>query len=493
MPFSLTKSTYLLGHQCEKALWLRMHRNDLATPVRPGLQRLFDEGHLVGRLAHRLFPNGRLITAEPKNYTGALEETAALFREANTPVFEGAGKYDDVFVRADVLRPTEDGWDLIEVKSSTEVKEEHYHDLAIQWYVLSGAGIPLRRAFLLHINRDYVRDGEIDPAKIFVFALITDQVKMHSKGVPILLERFRKAVEQSSTPLIDISAHCRKPYECRFYEHCWDGVPATSIHYLPRLSEKKRVLLREEGVSDLRDVKDDFPLTDIQKRWWRAARSEKPLIDLNRLRDFLSTLQYPLCFLDFETINLAIPPFDGLRPYVQVPFQVSVRILNQNGEEQHHEFLGDGQGDPRPALARFLADVVPKSGSVIAYNASFEKGCLQRLIPSAPEHTNSLSSICDRLWDLKDAFSDGMYLDSRFGGSASIKDVLPVLVPELSYEGLAIRDGGEATAAYMKLSGNGLAEEERSSLKAALLAYCGQDTKAMVKIIEQLIKATQET
>jgi hypothetical protein len=192
MSVTLSKSNYLLGQQCEKALWLRKHRNDLASPVGPGLQRQFDEGHLVGRLAHQLYPGGRLIESKPSAYDATLAETMDLMREMKTAVFEGAGRFEDVFIRADILVPSGEGWDLIEVKSSTEVKDEHYHDVAVQWYVLSKAGIPLRSASLLYINRSYLREGEIDPSKLFVRAIITDRVKQLVEEVPKFLDKFRR-------------------------------------------------------------------------------------------------------------------------------------------------------------------------------------------------------------------------------------------------------------------------------------------------------------
>lgn len=487
MTTALTKSNFLLGRQCEKALWLRFHQKDLARPVGPALKRLFKEGQDVGRLAHKLFPGGKLVSAGPGSWDLAIAETTPYLKKADVPVFEAAAIFNDLFIRADILDPKRGAWDLIEVKSSTSVKDDHIDDLAIQWFVLRGSGLPLRKAFLLHINSDYVRGGEIDVTSFFTKEDVTARVAMAADDLPGHISRLRRVIDRPKVPDVAVGKHCEQPHECRFSDHCWSAVPALSIHYLPRINEKKITLLKGQGVFEQTQIPDDFDdLSPNQLHWVRAAKDGKPIVNKGGLTTLLSTLEYPLTFLDFETIGLAIPPYDGLNPFTQVPFQASVRVIEVDGAERHEEFLGDGHEDPRPALARFLAGVIPPSGSVIAYSARFERGRLEELAAVVPEIASELHNIAARLWDLLDAFSKGHYIDHRFQGSTSIKNVLPVLVPELSYTELTIGNGSEAVAAYVELMSDGLDSAKAEELKRALREYCGQDTLAMVRILEFL-------
>lgn len=399
---------------------------------------------------------------------------------------------DHLLVRADVLEPEAGKWNLIEVKASTSTKPEHIDDLAVQWHVLSRSGLPLNRAFLLRLNGDYVRAGDLILAELFTREDLTEEVKAAAAQVPERIERFRKVITANQMPALDVGGHCDKPHPCRFSGHCWATIPPLSVHYIPRISAKKLVLLKEMQILEQHQIPDDFDLSPTQKKWISVARSGLPALDRPAVKRALSGLTYPLIFLDFESVNLAVPPFDGLWPFAQMPFQASVRILEEHGAERHEEFLGDGKTDPRPSLARFLAEKIPPTGTVVAYFATFERGRLTELADFSPAVADALNGISARLWDLLEVFSKGHYLDHRFQGSTSIKYVLPVLVPEMSYAGLRIKDGTDAAAAYVRMMFEDLSADERSGLTAGLKEYCGQDTLAMVRVLEVIRNAVSK-
>ena len=485
----LSKSQFLKGLQCEKYLWLYRNRKNLIPEVSESQQHLFDEGHAIGRLAHQRFPGGVEITADFLHQEQALQQTKDVIAAGAKTLYEPAAIFDKVFIRADILNRNTDGtWDLVEVKGSTAVSEVYLYDLAIQRHVLEGAGFRIRRTILMHVNNEYVRNGAIDPDEFFLLADLTKEIKELLKGVPTQVRRFQRVAGLSAAPQIDIGPHCDAPYECVFKEHCWKHIPEYSIYDLVRLRKEKLLELKSRGVLEIRKVPDDFPLSAAQQLQVQCEKTKKVHIDTGAISELLDELVDPLYFLDFETLNLAIPPHDGLRPYQQMPFQASVHVLEKDGGRLTHlEYLGDGRSDPRPGLAEFLSQSIGRTGTVVAYNAGFEGQCLKALAAEHPRHSKALLSMADRLWDLGDPFRKCHYVHPEFRGSWSIKVVLPTLVPNMTYKNLAVSNGGEAQLAYLALMGNELKPAERVQMVANLKKYCGQDTLAMVKILEKLM------
>jgi hypothetical protein len=480
---ALSKSRYLSGLTCVKALWLGMHEPKRAAPPGAFQQHLFRQGREVGLRAREEFPGGLVITAPSSAAAKAVRDTRAALDAGVDTLFEAAFVHDGVLVRVDVLRRGEEGWEILEVKSTTGVKEEHLPDVAVQRYVLAGSGLAVRSARLMHLNRECFFP---ELSNLFVREEISARLAEHAAAVPGNVRAFRRVLNQADCPRVGIGPHCIRPYECPFKSYCWRHVPGLSIFDVPRLSLRSTEELLARDILAVQDIPEGFPLSPGQKRFVAMQRSRRPDIDWPAIRSQLDSLEYPLHFLDFETDSPALPRFPGMHPFDKLPFQYSCHVLHRDGALEAHEHLHTGAGDPRPQLARLLAARLDGPGRLVAYNAPFERQVLVSLAEQVPELAVKLLDLAGRLWDLLDIFRQH-YADPRFAGSASIKNVLPVLVPHLSYDSLAVRNGNDAQAAWNRLIG---LEEggQKAVLERSLKAYCRQDTLAMVEIFRVLVR-----
>lgn len=486
----LSKSQFMMGLQCVKRLWLYNYRRDLKPPVGPEQQRLFDEGHAIGELARDYFPGGTFVDADFRRLPQAVKLTAELVEGGTDAIFEGAFVFGGALVRCDILKRNKDGsWDLIEAKGSTAVKDEQLRDVAVQRYVLEGAGLKIRKTLLMHVNGAFVKNGPIDPARFFALEDITAQTSSLLAVTARDLERFKEVLALEETPEISIGRHCSEPHDCEFRGHCWKGVPEHSIYDIPRLSWEKKNQLKAMGILLFRNVPDAFDLSEGQKLALKAEKTGQTLLDREKLAGFLAKIKYPLYHIDFETIMPGLPLYDGSRPYQQVTFQVSLHVQAGPGAEPaHSEYLGDGKNDPRPGLLRFLLEKIGPEGTLLAYNASFEMKRIEELARDFPEHGPALSALLPRFEDLMQPFLERAYVHPACHGRFSLKKVLPALVPGMTYEGLAVAHGGDAQLAYYSLLSGGLSPAGGEKLRKDLKVYCGQDTLAMVKILEHLYR-----
>jgi hypothetical protein len=488
LPPNLSKSLFLQGLQCHKALWLRKNKPKLAAPISEAQLALFDQGNKVGELARKYFPDGHRIKGGHFDFEKALEDTQSAISLGAPVLFEGAASYNGVRILADILQRTsqkDQTWNLIEVKSSTKEKPEHIPDLAIQYFVLQQAGFKLEKARLMLINNQYVRKGSLDLNELFYFVDMTPQVLEYLEEVPKYLQEFRAILSQDE-PDRDIGPHCFDPNDCAFISHCWSNIPEYSIFNLTMKPWKKIMLLRQKGILKIDDIPSDFPLSSHQMVQVQVQKTGKPIADLAEIRRLLDELRSPLYFLDFETINPPIPQWDDSRPYQNIPFQFSLRTLEATGENQHMQYLGDGRNDPREELVKGLVNNLGFSGTVIVYNKKFESSVIKDLATIFPEYAQQLLDIEKRLWDLYVPFQKRIYVHPDFKGEASIKTVLPVFVPELTYKNLSISDGLAASRAYLSLMNAEITNDQKIAIRIGLEEYCGQDTLGMVKILEVL-------
>ncbi len=485
---TLSKSQYVRGLQCVKSLWLYNHRKDLIPETPVSKQMIFDQGKDVGVFAQTRFPGGRLIEADHFHAQEALESTRTAIESGAPAIYEAGFLYDGVLVRPDILvRRKDNSWDMYEVKSSTEVKDEHIPDVAVQKYVLEGSGIKLHKVFLMRINNKYVRQGDIDVAQLFEAEDITKECDALQKEIKANIAKFRNIVASDSEPMLDIGQHCYSPYECDFREYCWKHIPDYSIYDLPRISYNKIDTLKSMGIIEIKKIPADFDLNASQRLHAEVEKSGEPHIEPENIALLLKELEYPLYFLDFETINPAIPLYDGMRPYQHIVFQASLHVQDtQKSKMRHLEYLGDAVNNPHPGMVKFLTSNIGSKGSIIVYNASFEGTRLKELAEMYPKASKALLSIHGRLWDLIVPFRKGYFLHPDFHCSHSIKAVLPALVPGMTYEGMEIGEGGDAQIAYLNLMSGELSEKEAEKTRAALKKYCGQDTLAMVKLLDVL-------
>jgi len=480
--YRLSKSKYLSGTQCYKKLWLEIHKPELAPPPPPSQQRIFDQGTKVGKMATEDFPGGVLIEADYLNIPDAIKQTKEALDNSAEVIFEGCFVYQNVLVRPDILlRNDMGGWEIIEVKSSTSVKEENIHDVAIQTWVLQGNGLDVKRVFLKYINRECVYP---DLSNLFRTEDIAELVEVILSAVPNKLSEYKTMLAKPE-PDVLIGGHCSNPYDCQFVSYCWKDTPEHSIFNIPRLrwSVKERLIL--ENRISIDKIPTGFPLNESQQKYLKSLELQKPIVDWNGIAEELDKLKFPLYFLDFETDGPAVPKFDGLHPYEQFPFQYSCHIMDEKGNLDHYEYLHESDSDPRKSLAESLTKAIRETGSVIAYNAGFEKGIMNKLAQWCPEYTEQLQSIIERLWDQLIIFRN-YYTDYQFKGSNSLKNVLPVIIPSMSYDSLEVSNGTEAQVTWNEMIQMPVGEE-KNKLIAELKEYCGQDTMAMVEIHTKLM------
>ena len=481
----ISKSKFINGLQCSKLLWTAYNDKELIPEFDASTQAIFDQGHSVGSLAKQMFPDGVEVGDGVRN----LDETIRLTKEAiklRKPMFESSFSANGGYCRTDILRPApKDSWDLIEVKSTTSAKDVHLDDLAFQYWVLVKAGLKIRKCYLMHINSDFVRKGKIDPKKFFTLEDLTAQVVDPAGLVQDKLDDMLKVIRQRKSPDIKIGPHCNDPYSCPLIGHCWKFLPSHSVFDLYRGGQKGFELL-EQGVTSLGDIPVEFKLTNKQGLQKQLARSGKPYINKKAIAKFLDQLEYPINYLDFETFNPAVPLFDGLRPYQQVPFQFSLHIVRKAGAKAEHiEFLAEGRQDPRLAFMLKLRESVTSSGSIVAFNASFELGRMQECCEAMPKFAPWLKSIEGRIVDLLGPFRSFDYYHPDQHGSASMKAVLPALTGK-GYDDLGIQEGGTASNEFLRVTFGDVDEKEQRKVRQQLLEYCGRDTEGMIWIVEEL-------
>ena len=464
---SISKSKFLWGLQCPKLLWTAYNAKDLIPSPDAATQAIFDQGHEVGALAKQLFPGGIEVSAGVTDFDQVLRHSLEAAK-ARKPLFEPGFAYNGGFARADILNPVgRDEWDFIELKSSTEVKDVNLLDVAFQAFVYNGAGLIIRRCVLMHIDKDFTRHGPVDPRSFFKQADVTASVSGLSREVGDQLGEMAKVIRQPACPDIRIGPHCDDPYTCPLHDQCWAFLPEQNVTTLYR-GGKKAFKLLEDGITSLTDIPDDFLLTENQQLQRRAAIAGQPHVDRPTIAAFLSQLKYPLSFMDFETLGTAIPLFDGVKPYQQVPFQFSLHVVPSAGAKPEHlGFLADGRSDPRPEFMRRLRAVLPETGSVVVYNAGFERSRLDECCEFLLEFKPWNRRLQRRMVDLLLPFRGFRYYHPAQRGSASMKAVLPALTGR-GYEHLAIQEGGTASLEFLRVTFDDVAEDERQRVRRQL-------------------------
>ena len=406
-------------------------------------------------------------------------------------ICEAAFSKNRCYCAVDILHKTESGYDIYEVKSSTEINEVYLIDCAYQKWVLESSGLKIGRVHIAYINNKYVKYGDLDIHQLFNIEDVTEQLTPYYAVVKDNTAAAIAYISDKNEPTMDIGLQCSSPYECPYWDYCSRNLAVPNIFNLYRLSAKKADELYKECIVSFDDiVKSGMALSRIQRMQVEAEQLQLPThIDKLGIKAFLDTLSYPLYFLDFETFQTCVPIYDGTKPYQQVPFQYSLHYIEgPECELKHKEFLADENSDPRRAIAERLVEDTPQNVCVLAYNKAFECTRIKELAETFPDLSEKLLNIRDNIRDLLDVFRDGFVYDRAMGGSLSIKSVLPALFPDnpdLNYHNLNdVHNGGEAMAAFLSL--RGMEKNERDNLRASLLAYCKLDTLAMVLLWQRL-------
>jgi hypothetical protein len=486
----ISKSKFVSGVQCLKRLYLQVHEPELAAEFDEARKAVIEQGSQVGRLAQSAFPGGVLVEAGHTELDKAIKTTRELVAMHEVPaIFEATFQHEGVLIRTDVLkRSGRSGHSLIEVKSATKVKPEYKYVVAIQRHVLTGSGIELKHASVMHLNRDYMFDGQkYDTSELFVIAEVKPKDAISESEISDRLEEQFRILNRNKPPDIKPGDQCEDPYRCEFYDHCIPELPVNHVSFLPRLHAKKMEDLAAGGITLIKQIPATFLLSEIQRRVVDCVKSGKPFFSPD-LADELDSLKYPRCFMDFETVSPALPRFINMAPYDPIPFQWSVhRQEKPDGPLKHFEFLAENDCDPRLPFIESLIKALRGAGNVVVYKQSFESLRLDDLARWLPAFKSNIETIKAKMWDLLDVVRRNVY-HPAFGGSFSLKSVLPAFVPKMDYENLEVSDGMAAGLAWAQFIDPATPPVEKNRLRKALIEYCKQDTLALAMLLEVLRK-----
>lgn len=482
----ITKSDYLLYKQCPKSFWLHKNRPEVFD-ISDNKSRL-DKGNEVTEVSRNLFPNGDLVPYS-SNIIEMIERTKELISKGVKTIYEAAFEFNGLVVICDILRFGKDGWEIYEVKSSTGIKERYLDDISFQYFVVNNC-VTVSSISLIYLNNKYIRYGKLNYKDLFSVVDKTNEAKKNIVPVKFSVSAMKQLLDDEEVTC-DIGLYCNKygkdDFPCGAKGLCWSHIPEYSIFDITRIGKKAFDMYNKDIVS-LKDIPTGYKLSDSQKFQVDAFKEDIEIINKKEIQTFLSLFRFPLYFLDFETFQQAIPKFNELKPYQQIPFQYSLHILlSSDGELSHKEFLGKEGIDPRRSLAESLINDIPKGSCSVAYNMSFEKMVLRDLSELYPDLSHHLMDIHDNMIDLMIPFQKKWYYTNDMRGSYSIKYVLPALLPnnaELDYKKLNIQNGSMAMEIYERL--HTYSEAEILSIRKDLLAYCHLDTLAMVKLWEKL-------
>ena len=501
----LSKSKYCNFWQCPKMAWLNKYKPEVRTED-PGLEAVFAKGNEVGDLAMGLFGDFVEVTTytdEKLDIAEMLKRTQEEMEKGTEVICEASFSYEGLYCAVDILKKEGNGYAIYEVKSSSadeensEPKAVYAADIAYQKYVLEHCGVNVTGTNLVTLNRAYVRGDDLDIQGLFLVTNVDDAVAIEIQRVEPNLKLAEKILNCKEEPDYDLAERCHDPYECQFWAYCSRNLPDKSVFDLYRLPFKKKLDLYRRGVityDDLLNCEDITNATQIRQMEF-ALQDKGTHVDADNIRDFLDILSYPLYFLDFETMQLAVPPFKGTRPYQQIPFQYSLHYIEKEGGElKHKEFLAVSGEDPRRDIAEALCRDIPMNVCTTAYNKAFECTRLKELADTFPDLSEHLLNIKDHIVDLLVPFQSGYYYNRAMGGSFSIKSVLPAIFPddpELDYHNLeGVHNGGEAMNIFPQIQFMEPAEQEKA--RHNLLKYCELDTYAMVKVWQELVRVTKE-
>ena len=489
----LSKSKYCKAKQCDKSLWLSKYKKEVATEI--DNQSILDNGTTVGELARGIF--GEYVNIEyQKELSKMLNQTKELLENGTKVITEASFDFNNNFCSVDILKNNEDGLEIYEVKSSTEIKDIYLDDISYQVYVLKGLGYNVNKASIVYINNQYVRQGKLELDKLFNIEDVTEIAFEKQKEVEEKIKLINEYMKQDEELNIDIDTYCFNPYKCEYWEYCTRNLPKNNVFKIRDMRKIQMIELYKNGIYSFEDVLKQDINEKFKQQIEYQIQEKGTYIDLEGIKECIDKYYFPLYFLDFETYQQPIPKYDGIRPYMQIPFQYSLHYIEkENGELKHKEFLSEAGIDPRRTLAERLVKDIPTNVCLLAYNMKFERMVIKELSEQFEDLKEDLLKIHDNIQDLMIPFKERMYYCRELEGSYSIKYVLPAMFPnneELNYHNLpVVHNGSEAMSIFSELEN--YSKEEQEKIRYGLLKYCELDTLAMVRIWEKLKEITNGT
>jgi len=475
------------GQQCQRLLWFTDRKQLPESSLME--QHRFSQGPIFEKYVKQLYPNG--IELGDLEFNENIEKTKELIQKKKL-IFEAGFKVDELFIRADILEPNGDGWNLYEIKASSDnpkdIKkkwDKYVPDLAFQRFVIEKSGLKIKKCFVFLLNHEYIKNGEIDPKELVKKYDVTEQVELID-GVEENAHKYLETIKDECEPPITITVNCNKPYECPLKAHCWGTLPENNVLHLTNWRQYWNFF--HSGIIDMKDIPKEEELKPKDEVIRKAALGCNVVYSKEHIKHFMRTLKFPLYHFDFETFDEAVPRYDKSRPYQKIPFQYSLHIQHEDGKLEHFEYLADGDEDPRIKLLEQLKGEIEGKGSVVVFNKSFENGVFKLLAEDFPEHAEWINKVLGRIVDLAVPFQNFHYYCPTQKGKYSIKKVLPAITGK-GYENLEINNGGDASIEYFN---NFVKEKTKDKkLRENLLNYCGLDTEGMVWIVDELKKLIQ--
>ena len=490
----LSKTDYILFRDCAKNAWVKNHLPKVyfASELSEFEKHIIETGNEVELVARELFPGGVLIEGRGEE---AQKLTAELIASQTPVLFQPVFAQDNFLAAVDILRfdAATQGWEIFEVKASNEIDAKvHLCDLAFQVVLLRKCGLNITGINLIHLNKDYVRGASLNIEKLFTIADVRAEIAAIIPEVEMEMVEALKYLNQTAEPFGPCSCMYKgRSNHCTTFAHNNPQVPEYSVHDLARIGSSKDKLaeLVDTSVFEVHAVPAELKLTTPQRNQVDAQTLDQVFIEKEQIAEALGELEYPLYFLDYETFPAAVPLFAGYKPYQQIPFQYSLQVVESPGAKvTEYSFLDTEFGDPIPKLAKSLASHIGPKGSVVVWSKTFEISRNKEMGEHLPEYTAFFESVNDRIFDLMEIFSKQLFVHKDFRGSASIKKVLPVMVPELSYKNLAIQEGGAASKTWYDIVSGKYTADEAAKMTEALKVYCGLDTYAMYAIWGKLLQ-----
>lgn len=473
-PRRLTKSDFVRFINCKNEFWLDTHFPEPAGELSVLDQHKRQFGYDVEGLA-RTHPK----FSEPD---GVAIEFAKTFQT------------EKAFAKSDIVATdlATNEIEIYEVKSGTSRKEEYKLDLAFQCVVARAAGYNVRAAFLITVDSSYVLDGELDVTRLL---RITDETE-YVNGMPeIITAQIDAALEwlDSLEPEVTLVDYCKgNKLACRYLIRKFPDIPEYNVGHLFNAGSNKLNALLEQGILNICDIPDDFDMTEREARLVALERSGQPDIkDKEAIAAELAALRYPLCFLDYESFGYPIPQFHGTFAWQQMPFQYSLHVIDEpGGETSHSHFLSrnDGRHPAEEMVESLHRDLAGRIGTVVVWSEGFETRLNDQLAVMFPAYADFLAELNANVYDLRKIFSQRRYMHPGFRGRDSIKNVLPVLCPDLSYDTMDIGDGMTASILWYHMATGRFDEAARAKIYDDLCTYCHLDTLAMVRIFDFLQK-----
>ena len=488
----ITKTNFTRGDDCPLATSYSIIKPEASSS--PDINYIFDNGHKVGEFARQLISGGKLVELSYRN--DMAHATKELIEQGVKTIYEASFLHDGLFAAVDIMHFTSQNHvDMYEVKSSTKIKDIFYKDIAFQTNLVKNSGLIVDNAYLITVNGEFIKDGEIDPNLFFDITNVTEDVFNLEDVVKKEINDIRKLLKNKDFSSINppFGTHCFSPYSCQYWNQCKSTLPEKSIFEIKggmRISTKLK-----HFYNDTKDMKSFLELKKQNPKFVQQARieveeSDEIEVKMGELNSFLETIQYPIISLDFETIIPSIPIFDGMKPYEQVVTQFSMHVLKNVGKElEHFEFLANPYEDWRGKLAHNLVKNCPKEGTVLVWNKTMEYHRLMELaeMDCNSDIKNELVSIAERIVDLMVPFRNRVVYNRPMHGSYSLKYVLPALCPnskDLNYSDLSINNGMLASMAFTQMMDGKMSDIQETSTRRDLLTYCELDTFGPFNILD---------